>query len=295
MGKFVTGKIMKPTINMKSLLTVTGVLFIQLFSAQEDSMTYPDGIFSFEENKTQKIFTDWTRVRKEPNVKSEVTDSLNTNQQIMILKKEEAVLRLGERGANWYKVSYQKGDAVSEGYIWGGNLSVGYRNKNGYDFLFGLSKTVDRKSKEYNGTEKQNIAGIKVMEGNTLIDEVYFDTGRGEELSYGTFTIESGHKLQNVELTLKAMVSGEACGIASYDQYVLFRDKKLVALPQLTNVGDADVYYHSEKFVFPNDQGGIPNAFIFKIEEMERDDKDREKKKRSSKTYLWNGSSYQLK
>lgn len=280
---------------MKYVLTVLCLLFLQLFSAQEEDMTYADGVFSFEENKPQKVFTDWTRVRKEADVKSQVTDSLQTNQQVIILKKEEAILRLGERGANWYKVSYQKGDVVSEGYIWGGNLCVGYRNKNGYDFLFGLSKTVDRKSKEYKGTEKKNIAGIKVMEGNALIDEVYFDTGRGEELSYATFTIESGHKLQNVELTLKAMVSGEACGIASYHQYVLFRDKKLVALPQLMNVGDADVYYHAEEFVFPNDKGGISDAFIFKTEEMERDDKDREKKKRSSKTYLWNGSSYQLK
>lgn len=280
---------------MKSLLTVLCLLFLQLFSAQDENMTYADGIFSFEENKIQKIFTDWTRVRKEPDVKAQITDSLLANQQVMILKKEDAILKLGERGANWYKVSYQKGDAVSEGYIWGGNLCVGYRNKNGYDFLFGLSKTVDRKNKEYNETIKQNIAGIKVIEGTTLIDEVYFDTGRGEELSYASFTIESSHKLQNVELTLKALVSGEACGIASYNQYVLFRDKKLVALPQLMNVGDADVYYHSEEYIFPNDKGGIPDAFIFKMEEMERDDKDREKKKRSSKTYLWNGNSYKLK
>ncbi|WP_073064946.1 SH3 domain-containing protein [Chryseobacterium oranimense] len=280
---------------MKSLLTALFLMMLQFFSAQEENMTYPDGVFGFEENKPQKIFTDWTRVRKQPDVKSEVTDSLQTNRQVMILKKEEAVLRLGERGANWYKISYQKGDQVSEGYVWGGNLCVGYRNKNGYDFLFGLSKTVDRKNKDYNETVKQNIAGIKVIEGGALIDEVYFDTGKGEEMSYATFTIESNHKLQNVELTLKAMVSGEACGIASYSQYVLFKDKKLVALPQLMNVGDADVYYHSEEFVFPNDKGGIPNAFIFKTEEMERDDKDREKKKRSSKTYLWDGNSYKLK
>lgn len=286
---------MKQNSIMKSLLTVLFLMMLQFFSAQEENMTYPDGVFGFEENKPQKIFTDWTRVRKQPDVKSEVTDSLQTNQQVMILKKEEAVLRLGERGANWYKISYQKGDQVSEGYVWGGNLCVGYRNKNGYDFLFGLSKTIDRKNKEYNETVKQNIAGIKVIEGTNLVDEVYFDTGKGEEMSYATFTIESNHKLQNVELTLKAMVSGEACGIASYSQYVLFKDKKLVALPQLMNVGDADVYYHSEEFVFPNDKGGIPNAFIFKTEEMERDDKDREKKKRSSKTYLWDGNSYKLK
>ncbi|MFZ4932138.1 SH3 domain-containing protein [Chryseobacterium sp. Mn2064] len=281
---------------MKTLWTAFFLLLLQFFTAQENEV-YADGVFGFEENKAQKIFTDWTRVRKSPDANSPILDSLQTNQSIMILKKEETVpvLQLGERKANWYKISYQKGAVTSEGYVWGGNLCVGYRNKNGYDFLFGLFKTINKKSKGSDGFEKQNIAGIKAMEGNTLIDEVYFDTGKGEELNSGGFNIESGHKLQNVEFTLRAMVSGDACGIATYDQYVLFKDKKLIALPQLTNIIDAGVFYHDERYIFPNDKGGIPNAFILRTEDMEVDDKDREKKKNSSKTYLWNGNSYKLK
>ncbi len=280
---------------MKPFLTVLFLCVIQLFSAQEEDYEYANGIFQFEENKTQKIFTDFTRIRQSPNVNAQILDSLQTNQQILILKQDETILKLGERRANWYKISYQKGDKTSEGYVWGGNLCIGYRIKNGYDFLFGLTKTISKKNPEFDGTIQQNIAAIKMVEGNTLIDEISFDTGSSESLSYGTFIIESNHKLKNVEFTLKAMVSGEACGIASYDQYILVKDKKMIALPQLMNVGDADVYYHSEQFVFPNDKGGIPNAFIFKMEEMERDEKDREKKKNASKTYLWNGDSYRLK
>jgi len=281
---------------MKTLFTILFLLIVQIFSAQEEDYDYANGVFHFEENKTQKIFTDWTRIRQSPNVNAQILDSLKTNQSILILKKDETILKLGERRANWYKISYQKGDETSEGYVWGGNLAVGYRNKNGHDFLFGLTKTINKKDKQYPEINiQQNIAAIKVVEGSTLVDEVSFETGSGESLSYGTFNIESNHKLQNVELTLKATVSGEACGIASYDQYVLFKDKKLIALPQLMNVGDADVYYHSEEFIFPNDKGGIANAFIFKMEEMEKDEKDREKKKKSSKVYLWNGNSYELK
>ncbi|OBW39392.1 hypothetical protein AB670_04283 [Chryseobacterium sp. MOF25P] len=281
---------------MKPFITVLFLCIIQFFSAQEEDYEYANGVFHFEENKTQKIFTDFTRIRQSPNVNAQILDSLQTNQQILILKQDETILKLGERRANWYKISYQKGDKTSEGYVWGGNLCIGYRTKNGYDFLFGLTKTINKKDKEYPEIViKQNIAAIKMVEGNTLIDEVSFDTGSGESLSYGTFTIESNHKLKNVEFTLKAMVSGEACGIPSYDQYVLVKDKKMIVLPQLMNVGDADVYYHSEQFVFPNDKGGIPDAFIFKTEEMEKDEKDREKKKNASKTYLWNGDSYRLK
>jgi hypothetical protein len=279
---------------MKTLWTALFLLMLQWFTAQENEV-YADGVFNFEENKIQKVFTDWTRVRSEPGVNARIADSLQANQQVMILRKENKVLKLGERNANWYKISYQKGGSTMEGYVWGGNLCVGYHSKNGYDFLFGLAKTIDRKNKEFSEIEKQNIAGIKVMEGNTRIDEVYFDTGKGEELSFASFNMESSHKLQNVEFTLKAVVSGEACGIAGYDQYVLFKDKKLIALPQLMNVGDAGAYYHSEKYVFPNDKGGVSNAFILKVEDMEVDGNDREKKKSSSKTYLWNGSSYKLK
>lgn len=280
---------------MKPFLTFLFLCVIQLFSAQEEDYEYANGVFQFEENKTQKIFTDFTRIRQSPNVNAQILDSLQTNQQILILNQDETILKLGERRANWYKISYQKGDKTSEGYVWGGNLCVGYRTKNGYDFLFGLTKTISKKNPEFDGVIQQNIAAIKMVEGNTLIDEISFDTGSGESLSYGTFIIESNHKLKNVEFTLKAMVSGEACGIASYDKYILVKDKKMIALPQLMNVGDADVYYHSEQFIFPNDKGGIPNAFIFKMEEMERDEKDREKKKNASKTYLWNGDSYRLK
>jgi len=278
---------------MKSFLITLFLFVLQFFSAQDEA--YANGVFNFEENKTQKIFTNQTRIRQQPNLNSQILDSLQSNQQVLIIKKEASVLQLGEMGSNWYKVSYQKENKTLEGYVWGANLCIGYRNKNGYDFLFGISKTVDKKDKKFNQNYKQNIASVKVVEGSTLIDEVFFETGSGESLSYGTFTIESNHKLQNVDFTLKAIVSGEACGIAGYEQYILFKDKKLITLPQLMNVGDADIYHHSEEFIFPNDKGGIPNAFIFKMEEMEKDENDKEKVKRLSKTYLWNGNSYRLK
>ena len=280
---------------MKAFLTFLLLFALQLFSAQEEVQLYANGVFNFEDNKTQKIFTNQTRVRQQPNVNAQILDSLQSNQQVLISKKDESILQLGERSSNWYKVSYQKDHQTKEGYVWGANLCIGYRNKNGNDFLFGISKTIDKKDKKFNETYRQNIASVKFFEGNNLLDEVFFETGSGESLNYGTFNIESNHKLQNVDFTLKATVSGEACGIAGYDQYILFKDKKLITLPQLMNVGDAGVYHHSEEFIFPNDKGGLPNAFIFKMEEMEKDEKDREKTKRSSKTYLWNGSSYKLK
>lgn len=281
---------------MKSLFTILFIFMLQTFSAQENNDTYANGVFSFEENKAQKVFTDNTRIRQLPDVASPIVDSLSTNHDILILKKEDSVLKLGERAAHWYKVSYQKEDKLFEGYVWGGNLCVGYHNKNGYDFLFGLTKTVKVKDSQFKDVEvQQNRASIRMMKQNILIDEVSFETGSGESLNYAAFNVESSHRLKYVELTLKATISGEACGIPSYDQYILLKDKKMIALPQLMNVGDADVYYHSEQFIFPNDKGGLSNTIIFKMEEMEKDENDREKKKKTSKIYLWDGTAYRLK
>ncbi|MBQ0152540.1 MAG: SH3 domain-containing protein [Chryseobacterium sp.] len=279
---------------MKKLFSFLFLLAITLMMAQDE--VYELGVYQFQENKTQKIFTNFTRVRTLPNINSSIVDSLQSNQVVEVVKKEEITLKLGQRSANWYKIAYQNGDKTGEGYVWGGNLCIGYRNKNGYDFLYGISKTISKKDKEIGDNYLQNIASIKVLENNELIDEVFFETGSGESLSYSTFTIESNHKLDGVDLTLKTMVSGEACGIPSYEQYVLLANKKLIALPQLMNVGDADLYYHSETIVFPNDKGGIANSFILKTEDMEKNEKtNKEKIKRSSKIYNWNGSKFSLK
>lgn len=273
-------------MNRRFFALVFLLVFCAIFAQDE---MYSNGVFEFQENKPQKIFTDWSRIRQQPNVKSQILDSLRTNQPVLILKKEEARFSIGHRVANWYKISYQKEDRQYEGYVWGGNLCVGYRNKNGFDFLFGITKTGSKFDKESNQTYETNIATIKVLENNELITESSFETGIGESLSFGEFKIESNHLLKNVDFTLRAGVSGEACGIAGYTNYFLFSNRKLIALPQLMNVGDADVFYHSEEFVFPNDKGGKPSTILFKMEEMEKDEKEKEHFKRSKATYLWSG------
>jgi hypothetical protein len=42
--------------------------FYSDFFQRRKNEVYADGVFDFEENKTQKIFTDWTRVRQIRNI-----------------------------------------------------------------------------------------------------------------------------------------------------------------------------------------------------------------------------------
>jgi len=274
---------------MKYIYTLLLFSVFQIFYSQ-DSEVYANGVFNFEEQKNNKVFTDGTRVRQKPSFTADIIDSLAANQDIRILEKTQMVAKLGERGANWYRISYKKENRNFEGYLWGGNLAIAHQSKNGIDFLFGIHKTGKKRDQNTSEDYPQNFASVKVMKNEQLLNEQVFETGLGESLSYTEFSIENNHQLKNVDFILKTMVSGEACGIPTFDQYLLYTDQKLVLLPQLTNVGDADIYYHSEEFVFPDQKGGKPNYITLKITEMERDENDKENISSKKEVYIWNGN-----
>jgi hypothetical protein len=278
---------------IRNLIALLLSLMPLLVGAQESE--YPDGVFSFEPGTTQKVFVNGANVRSQPNTQAPVLDSLRSNQSVTILNKDSTVWKIGERRTVWYRVQYVKNGQPATGFLWGGTLCVGFRKKGPHDVLFGIGKTTPKRSPETGETFPQNTGSVKLMQDTTLVDEVVFEMPSGESLSVGSFTVESAHRLTNVAYTVKAGVSGEACGISGYEQYVLVtEEQRLVALPQLMSVGDADVYHHDETFIFPNDAGGQPDTIVMKTEEMEKDERTgKERTKRSRTRYTWDGTRLQ--
>ena len=275
---------------MKSFLFFLSFIISILSFAQENEI-YGNGVFNFEQKTNQRIFTEDTRVRENPTSSSPILDSLKANTTITILQKDKNVTVLGQRFSHWYKIKYTKEGKQSEGYIWGGNIAMQYLSKNGFDFLFGLLPS----RKEYSVEDKmdvlKNVASIKSYKNNEQIDEAIFESGMGESLSYSTFKEDSNQNLKNVDFILTAIVSGEACGVPSYEKQVLFSNSKLIQLPTLMNIGDADIFYHSETLIFPKDEDGKPNTIYFSMEEMEKDENEKEKFKRKNEEYHWDGKN----
>ncbi|WP_353851919.1 SH3 domain-containing protein [Riemerella anatipestifer] len=243
-----------------------------LLLAQE----YEQWIFRFEENSSQKVLIDKTNVRAEPNLQSPKVDSLDIGQVVKIAQKTERVLSLGKRSASWYRINYTKEGETKSGYIWGANLSLGYRSRDGYDFLFGAS-----------ATEKDEVKlDVVMLKDKQSIQKVSFNVGT-ESLTSVAFKWQGNKGLDGVSDILLASVFSEACGIPSYEQYILLNGDKMVALPVLMSVADADIFYHSEEYVFPKDKGGVKDKIIMKTEEMEKDEKDKEHIRKSKKIYLF--------
>jgi len=256
----------------------------------DETFQSPNGIYDFEVNTAQKIFTEGARIRENPNLQANVIDSLQTNSSVTILSKSSNIQKLGKRIAGWHRISYFKNGKTLQGYIWGGNLSISFQRKNGIDFLFGISKTVQKKD-ESGDPYLQNIASIKAMKGDLFLDEVQFETGSGDSLNFSSFDTENGHRLANIEMVLRAELTGAACGVPTYSHIALFNGKKLIALPTLENISDAGVYYHEEVYVFPDQKKGKPGHILFFMEDVEVDDNDKEIIKKDRKVYLWNGTS----
>ncbi len=275
---------------MKSFLFFLSFIISILSFAQENEI-YGNGVFNFEQKTNQRIFTEDTRVRENPTSSSPILDSLKANTTITILQKDKNVTVLGQRFSHWYKIKYTKEGKQSEGYIWGGNIAMQYLSKNGFDFLFGLLPSRKEYSVEDQMDVLKNVASIKSYKNNEQIDEAIFESGMGESLSYSTFKEDSNQNLKNVDFILTAIVSGEACGVPSYEKQVLFSNSKLIQLPTLMNIGDADIFYHSETLIFPKDEGGKPNTIYFSMEEMEKDENEKEKFKRKNEEYHWDGKN----
>ena len=266
---------------MKKLLHLVFLLsFYFGFSQSEEEYSS----FHFELGSHQKILVSNTKVRKCPELGTVVIDSLSPGNDIKIIYRTPQNFKIGERHAPWFKVSYEKNGTPTEGYIWGGNIALGHRKYNDVQLLFGIASTQKIKNKGSEGDYNEMIARVVALKDNQVISERNFEMGNSENLSGYGFKIIENQKLKNVDFIVAAMVSGEACGVPTYEQYFLWSHNSLVKLPRLMSVGDADVYSYSEEFQFFKN-----GKIMMKIEQYEKDENNKETTKKTSKTYFWDG------
>ncbi len=248
---------------MKKLYLLCAITFGSLTLAHADDDDSINYVFEFAEQSTQKVLVDNTNVRQQPNLKADIVEKLHSGTLVKI-DDNNKVLSLGGKSAYWHKVSFRKDNKTQEGYIWGGNLAIGHRHLDGYDFLFGSSGS----------TREKATMTVKVLKNKKPLQDVSFEVDAYSLNGVSFKWLNSNKDLKGVDNILVAEVSGEACGIPSYTQYMLWHNKKLTPLPILMSVSDAGIFYHTEQFVFPNEQGGKANQIILTTDEGVAKDTD---------------------
>ncbi|MDV3676499.1 peptide-binding protein [Elizabethkingia anophelis] len=247
---------------------------------------YENYIFHKEVGSTAKIFVDNTNIRDLPGLTGNVVDALPQGTSVKIIQETNIINKIQERSAQWYKIQYNG----KEGYVWGANLSGANKLVDGKEFLFGVSGT--QKVIDIEGISSNALKGeVSVLENGKLLGSGVFNAGTMENIAGVEFKVDKTKRFKNVDYIIQVSVSGEACGIPTYEQtYFMKKEGFLVALPLLQSVSDAGEYYHIEKYDF---HMKVMNQFFMTTEEAENANSDNNEYKMDGFTktsfYEWDG------
>ncbi|SNY92232.1 SH3 domain-containing protein [Flagellimonas pacifica] len=227
---------------------LTTLLTISFSSAQDKNHdSWNESVF--EPGEQVYMFGNNVKLRSAPKMESEVLELLKIGEWVQIIEKTEFSWPYRGYDSPFYKVKYD--DKV--GYILGGLLSIEKKVLNGIDFYFAFSKEGSR-----------NFLNIRnVINGDYLEQKV--------PLTHTNITI---HPLDNkgvpdLDGILFVNYIAEACGVEGGGIYLFAHGKGLTKVAELSEISDSGVFYRSERFIFPDEQEGIPNKILLKKEQRE--------------------------
>ncbi|PZF72507.1 SH3 domain-containing protein [Taibaiella soli] len=279
---------------MKSPLLLLSLVFLVTYTHAQ--------LGYFENNHDTFVFSDTAYIRNAPSTSSKLIDTLLASHRVWILETTEKNQTIRGIEAPWLKVRYTKNNQVAEGYIWSGLLALAPLYKDDMKFVCGISRIFykdttivfkDDPKQSMRDTIRMMSLEIKVFKG---VERVVSFKRLIEHATYPTAIISEGKGLKNVDDILSLSFGGEACGVPTNTYHYGYRNKQIIPLYETMSVGDAGVYYHEEKLIFPAEKGGKPNVVLFKEqteEATDRNDKHGEpifKTTKSTKTLLWDGT-----
>lgn len=233
-----------------------------LIQAQEESSH--NNYWYKSENMDAMIGAKNCYVRSKPSTNGDLLDSLQMGKEVRVLSRTEDFLKLKGIRVSWAQIKYlDVSGKEKSGYVWLGFLALDYVKTKENIFLTALDKIEKRKISEDYETDHFWIT-VKVLDTSHQIVEQKTSIKPIGESYYFENKLIGGLGLKNLEDIYRFSFSGEACGIPTFYFYYGWTGKKLLELPEKEEVGDAGAYYRSERFIFPDENGGKPD-FIFKI------------------------------
>ncbi|RAJ73754.1 hypothetical protein CLV59_11295 [Chitinophaga dinghuensis] len=223
------------------------------------------------------IFSDTAFIRAMPSTKQAAVDTLFAGDNITVTDVTDKQLTIRGITGPWLRISYDKYGEQRTGYVWQGLISCTPMRRGDIKFIYGVERRADStfiNASKAKDTIPRFFIRLKVVQNGAIIAKSSVITPDDESAGYCTGKVMSGMGLTNVQQIVVLTFSGEACGIPTYDYYFAFtKDSQLVRFPDKTNIGDADAYYHSEEFTFPNEKGGQPDMVIWNMQTEEATDK----------------------
>lgn len=190
-------------------------------------------------------------MRKDPAINNDnITDSLAIGDKVTIIKKSDHYMIVDGYKTPWCRISYKKNNRVTEGYIWGGLLAIGFVQDNEKLILAGIKKYTP---------EKGFTAECRLVVSNKLVSSVsfqphYMPDGNNEGVyGYAVSTEIYGNRgLEGLKSVVRIFFTYEACGYPGGNVWIGCTDDRLYYIGKDTSVSEAGVFHVEEKYIFPD-------------------------------------------
>ncbi len=242
-------------MNLKCTIAVlTALLSVTLSFPQR--IHCPKWKCEFQPREQVYVFGNNVKLRTAPDMDSEVLELLKIGEWVEIIESTNDLWPYKGINSPYYKVKYND----ITGYVLGGLLSLEKKTLDGTDYFFAYSKEGEKAFLNIRTLHHGQLFQKKIPLANINISiEIY-----------GNFDIEHLDGIIFINYHL-GEDSDNYGGI-----YVFAFEAALIAY-ELSQFDDVIEHaYYSEKFIFPNEDNGIPGKIIFKKEEGSDLDEERE-------------------
>jgi Bacterial SH3 domain len=282
---------MKHIFSLLKMLSISAILFAQ----EETAEFYGTPLAQLPENHRTTVFGDKINIRAQPDKNAAVLDQLGMGDPVTVLSADTSSMTQNGWSANWHKISYTKGGATKEGYAWGGVLSPVTLRAGDVSFVYNVVKSASKKEKsdgfEYE-TSVQDIEIRALQNGRILAKHTVPLT-----MDPGYFTNAFAYDnlgLGQCKNILKLEFNYPACGYTAYEVWFLWDGAKFNQMPVLQSFADAGAVAETETYIFPNVEGGLPDAVLYRYELLQNNTENLEEYDRSEKQrkMIWDGKSF---
>ena len=263
---------------MKRIVIVIIMLLINNVFSQHDGRFLSE-YHRFQVGSKEYLFADNVKFRTEPTVDSEVIELLDIGTEMQIIEEDKTTYMYEGKISNWYKVKVGE----EEGYILGALIAIQKIKSTDTCFYFQL------KEFEKDVNDLTSILKIRHVKNGAYTESEFRLIGDDFSL-----VLIDHRGLEGVRNILVVDYIAEGCGGESGVTYFLWNGNEFTHLADLSTTVDADIYYFSEKFIFPNDPNGMKGKIVYHKEEGELKEEEPRwfQTKSDEKWYSW--SNYKL-
>lgn len=255
--------------------------------AQQDEYTYTYG--NIPEGQTAYIFGDQVNIREAPTTTAKSLGKLKIGTKVTV--KSQGVMHVVNGiAALWHEVQTGK----TTGWVWGGFLSLTYRDMGDALLLYGLTRY----------SPDSNFFGeARLVKNGAILSKVGtqpFFTAWGPDPKYDYSVknmLSAASGLNGIDEIWEVDFVYEACGYVTGGQFFAISGNKLIYVGESPCMSEAAVFHAEADMIFPWEEGGKPGQVINRSVISEFDEKLEDYKitETNDEVLIWDGKQFTKK